>query len=252
MIIFSWRAKNKVLKGFKASLSFKISGPLVSIIVPAFNEEDYLPNCLKSIKNQTYQNIEIIVADNLSTDKTPKIAKEFGAKLVRVKQKNASVVRNEGAKSASSKILFFIDADCILENFYVEKMVKELSDKVVLSHGGICCYDSEFHNFLWTFNRWFKPHVYTSGRNGACLWKKTFWEIGGYNENLNPLEGYREDLDLGKRILKKFGLSSIKYCPSVLIGTSSRREKVFGYPFWKFPAAWKKGIRGVREGKVIY
>lgn len=61
------------------------------------------------------------------------------------------------------------------------------------------------------------------------------------------MEGYREDLDLGMRILKKFGLNSIKYCPSALIGTLDRREKVFGYPIWKFPSAWKKGVRGGKK-----
>ncbi len=229
-----------------------VEGPLVSIVIPAFNEEDYLPNCLRSIKNQTYRNIEIIVADNCSTDKTKEVAEKFGAKVVRVEGKNLPTIRNEGVKKVKGKILFFIDADSILENSYVEKMTKALSKKVLFSHGGICCYDSKLHNFLWIFNRWFKPHFYTSGRNGACIWKETFWKIGGYDKNCNPLEGHREDLDLGLRILRKFGFSSIEYCPSVLIGSSARREKIFGYPFWKFPSAWQKGIRGVRRKKIIY
>lgn len=241
-----------ILKTFFSGPPYIIKGPLISIIIPAFDEEDYLPNCLKSIRNQTYQNVEIIVADNCSTDRTREIAEKFGAKVVEVTEKNLSIVRNEGAKKAEGQILFFIDADSILENYYIEKMSKELSSKVVFSHGGICCYDSRTHNFLWIFNRWFKPHFYTSGRNGACLWKETFWKIGGYDRSYNPLNGYREDLDLGLRTMKKFGISSIKYCPSVLIGSSARREKIFGYPFWKFPSAWGDGVRGVREKKVIY
>lgn len=243
----------KITKNFSFSPKKQINGNLVSVIVPAFNEENYLPNCLKSIKNQTYRNIEIIVADNGSTDRTKKISLEFGAKVLEVKDKNLSKVRNEGAKMAKGDILFFLDADSIIENYYIEKMVKRLSEKRVFLQGGICCHDSKLHNFLWIFNRWFKPYFYTSGRNGVCIWKKIFWEIGGYDEKINPLNGEgREDLDLGLRILKKFGFFSIKYCPFVLIGSSARREKVFGYPFWKFPDAWQKGVRGVRNKRVLY
>ena len=254
LLIFSLSAREKVVKALSLGPNHVAKGTLVSLIIPAFNEEDYLSNCLKSIKNQTYRNIELIVVDNLSTDKTKEVAKDFGAEIITAKEKNLSIVRNKGVEAAKGEILLFIDADCILENRFVEKMVRKLlnSDKAAFSHGGICCYDSIIHNFLWIFNRWFKPYFYTSGRNGACLWKKTFLEIGGYNKNLNPIEGYREDLDLGIRILKRFGFSSVKYCPTVLIGSSARREKVFGYQFWRFPYAWERGIRGVRGKKIVY
>jgi len=251
--IVSFENRLKVIRSSSVLPEKQVDGNLVSVIVPAFNEENYLPNCLKSIKNQTYRNIEIIVADNGSTDRTRKISLELGAKILDVKDKNLSKVRNEGARMAKGDILFFLDADSIIENCYIEKMIKQLSEKRIFSHGGICCYDSKLHNFLWIFNRWFKPRFYTSGRNGVCIWKKNFWEIGGYDEKINPLNGEgREDLDLGLRVLRKFGFFSIKYCPYVLIGSSARREKIFGYPFWKFPDAWQKGVRGVRNKKVLY
>lgn len=250
--VVSFENRLKVIKSLSVLPKNQVNGNLVSVIIPTFNEENYLPDCLKSIKNQTYRNIEIIVADNGSTDKTKKISSESAARVLNIKDKNLSKVRNEGAKIAKGDILFFLDADSVIENCYIEKMAKQLSKKKIFSHGGICCYDSKLHNFLWIFNRWFKPHFYTSGRNGACIRKKDFWEIGGYDEKINPLNGEgREDLDLGLKVLKKFGVFSIKYCPYVLIGSSARREKIFGYPFWKFPDAWQKGVRGVRNKKVF-
>lgn len=253
IFLFSLLEQKKLIVSLSKNPPYQVEGPLVSIIIPAYNEEDYLPNCLRSIKNQTYKNIEIIVVDNNSQDKTPEIAKNFGAKVVKVEKKNLSVVRNAGAKVAKGEILFFVDADSILYFNCVEKLVKQLSGKTVFSHGGIICYDSKFHNFLWVlFNRWIKPNFYTSGRNGVCIFKKAFWEIGGYNEKLDPLKGDREDLDLGMRIIKKFGLFSVRYCPSILIGTSARREIIFGYPIWQFPAAWRKGARGVRRKNILY
>ena len=251
MLITSLKARNKILKGIRGNPFYMIKGPLVSAIIPTLDEEDYLPKCLKSLKNQTYQNIEIIVVDNFSKDRTVEIAKNFGAKIIKVSERNLSLVRNEGAKRAKGKILLFVDADCILSQNYVEKIIKELSKKVVLSHGGVCTYDSLFHGFLRVFSRWLRPYFYTSG-SGICLWQKAFWGLGGFDQNLDPFKGEREDLDLGKRILKKFGLFSIKYSPTVLIGTSARREKIFGYPIFKFPSAWTEGARGVRKGKIIY
>lgn len=247
-------AQKKVLKALTSVPTEKVQGPLVSIIIPAFNEEKYLPKLITSIKHQTYRDIEIIVVDNLSTDKTASVAREMGAVVITVAEKNLPFVRNKGAEKARGEILFFIDADSLIENSYVERLVNALSDKIKLSHGGVCCYDSQAHGAYWIFNRWFKPRIYISGRNGICLRKNDFWAVGGYSLGKNPMEGHREDLDLGLRFYHKFGYSSIKYLPSALIGSSARREKIFGYPLFDFPSAWRgkrRRIRGVRDDDVI-
>lgn len=56
--------------------------PFFSVVIPAFNEEKFLPNCLKSLKEQDFKDFEIIVVNNNSIDKTAKIAKEFGARVI--------------------------------------------------------------------------------------------------------------------------------------------------------------------------
>jgi glycosyltransferase involved in cell wall biosynthesis len=88
--------------------------PLISVIIPAFNEEKFLGNCLFSLKNQDFNDFEIIVVDNNSRDKTSKIAKKFGVKLVSEKNQGAALARNRGAKEAKGEILAFTDADTIL------------------------------------------------------------------------------------------------------------------------------------------
>ena len=85
----------------------------ISIVVPTYNEEKYLPKLLQSIKSQSVQPVEIIVADNNSTDNTTQIAKQFGAKVVQ--GGDVSTGRNSGVKHSSQDIIFAFDADVILK-----------------------------------------------------------------------------------------------------------------------------------------
>ncbi len=91
----------------------------VSIIIPAKNEEKYLPRLLESIKKQTTQPYEIIVADAGSTDRTVEVAKKYGAKVI--KGGIPQVGRNNGAKQAKTDIIVFLDADVILPDSNVLK-----------------------------------------------------------------------------------------------------------------------------------
>jgi len=87
--------------------------PLVSVIIPASNEENYIKRALKSVKDQDYSNIEIIVVVNGSKDKTAEIASIFSKVLVFPERLGASRARNEGAKIAKGEILIFLDADSV-------------------------------------------------------------------------------------------------------------------------------------------
>ena len=88
-----------------------------SIIIPAHNEEEYLPRLLDSIEvaRSNYSGgrdqIEVIVADNLSTDRTAEVAAARGARVVTVAKRRIAAARNGGARAASGELLCFIDAD---------------------------------------------------------------------------------------------------------------------------------------------
>ena len=100
----------------------------ISIIIPTKNEEKYLPRLLQSLKNQTVQPLEIIVADAKSEDLTVKIARDFGAKIV--KGGRPAVGRNSGAKIARGDIFMFIDADIVLEDEKtLENAYKEFEER---------------------------------------------------------------------------------------------------------------------------
>lgn len=123
---------------------------LVSIIIPVYNSEKYLKECLYSIKMQTYPNIEILVVDDGSSDKSKYIVESFfhdnRFKYIYQQNLGVSAARNTGLRACNGQYVMFIDADDFIEKNYVEKYLiainKENCDIVV---GG---YHSEKNNIL--------------------------------------------------------------------------------------------------------
>lgn len=103
--------------------------PKVSIVVPIYNAELYIENCLKCLRNQTYKNIEIICVDDGSTDKSAEIVKkqaERDGRITLLMQKNAGVAqaRNTGLSALTGKYVMFCDADDYFQWEAVEICVK--------------------------------------------------------------------------------------------------------------------------------
>lgn len=109
-------------------------GKLVSIIVPAYNIEKYIGRCLESILNQTYKNLEIIVIDDGSNDKTVQIIDEYAKKdkrIIAMHKKNGGVssARNLGLDIASGDYIGFVDGDDQIENDMYETLVTMLENE---------------------------------------------------------------------------------------------------------------------------
>jgi glycosyltransferase involved in cell wall biosynthesis len=105
----------------------EVKKPLVSIIIPTYNEEKTLPKTLESIKKQTYPNIEVIVIDSNSTDNTKNIAKSLGARVINYEGKLLGA-RHIGIKKARGKYILLLDADQILEKKAVENALKKMEN----------------------------------------------------------------------------------------------------------------------------
>lgn len=111
-----------------------MNNPLVSIIVPAYNVADYLPDCLDSLVHQTYSNIEIIVVNDGSTDNTMSVAvryeKEYpGIILIDQNNEGLSGARNTGIKQAKGDYICFVDSDDWVEKDMIEKAVSSLTQR---------------------------------------------------------------------------------------------------------------------------
>lgn len=107
--------------------------PKVSIVVPVYNVEKYLRQCMDSILNQTLADIEVICVDDGSTDSSPEILKEYAVKDTRVtvlRQKNAGAgaARNTGLAKARGTYLSFLDSDDFFEPTMLEKAVRRIEE----------------------------------------------------------------------------------------------------------------------------
>jgi glycosyltransferase involved in cell wall biosynthesis len=109
-----------------------MKNPLVSIIVAVFNEEKYLNRCLQSLKNQSYKDIEIIIVDDGSTDKSRNIIKQYNVKYLSISHSGPGVARNKGAQAAKGEILVFVDADMYYDKEYIKELVKPIVKKNML------------------------------------------------------------------------------------------------------------------------
>jgi glycosyltransferase involved in cell wall biosynthesis len=110
----------------------------VSVIVPVYNGKTTLAKCLDSIEKQDYPlPLEVIIIDDGSTDKSGEYAESKGFKVLRQQNQGPSLARNNGAKLATGELLVFTDADCVLDENFVTKLVKPLLNSDIVGSQGI-------------------------------------------------------------------------------------------------------------------
>lgn len=106
---------------------------LVSVVIPAYNAEKYILECIHSILNQSYVNFEIVIVDDGSVDSTATICQKIAQEDTRIKyfyQQNAGVTnaRKKGVKLASGKYISFIDADDTIQRDFLKILVDKISE----------------------------------------------------------------------------------------------------------------------------
>ena len=212
---------------------------MISIIIPAYNEEKYIEKTLKNLKNQDYENKEIIVVCNGCTDNTKKIAQKYTNKVFELKKSNLVKARNYGATKAKGKKLIFLDADTYFTN---SNTLKEIADSKAII--GTCKGSSDIKKLKFHLLWLYKNSITKLGKvNGITFCDKIiFQKINGYQEDKQPFENH----DLIEKF-KKFGKFEVI---NHKIITSSRRYEQIG--FIKLIIFWiKKLIKNDHEYPVV-
>lgn len=184
--------------------------PLVSVIIPAYNAKDFILETLESVINQTYQQLEILVIDDGSTDSTASIVQAYGhgIKLLQKMNGGPAEARNHGLKKATGQFIAFLDADDI---WLPEKIESDLDFFAKNSTTDLLCsgcirFDEKGNESLKSYAHseptqlsyellWEKNSITTS----TVVCKKTCFKEAGYFDESLQIQG-GEDYDLWLRI----------------------------------------------------
>lgn len=241
---------------------------LVSVIITSKNEGDVIGNLLGSITKQTYKNIEVILIDNNSSDKTLDIARKYHKVKVYTFGPERSAQRNFGAQKAHGKYLLFLDADMELTSNVVASCV-EVAEKGGIA--GVVIPEQSIATNFWGKIKAFERSFYNESGDpimdaARFFSKDVFFEVGGYDETITG----PEDWDLSDTIRKKgykvgrskekiyhheqtitliglfkkkfyYGLSADKYLRKQKVAVFSPKTVYFLRP--TFYKSWKKLIK---------
>lgn len=203
---------------------------LISIIIPAFNEEDYIGETLASLnraiaflREQEIISAEIIVVDNDSVDLTASVARDFGATVIMETRHNVAKVRNTGAASASGDVLVFVDADTIVPDKLLRRIVDAMAEPTCIGGAVDTNYrpaklTSKIYLQFWRIIG--KMTGMAQGATQFCR-KDVFFELNGYDETLFM----GEDVDYYWR-LKRFARrrnGSVSFIEDMQVVPSPRR-----------------------------
>lgn len=206
---------------FTTLKSSQVSSPLVSVVITTKNEEKNIRTCLQSIQLQTWPNIETIVVDNNSWDKTKIIAQEYTSKVYD-KGPERSAQRNYGIIEKSvGKYAIYLDADMILSPITIEACVS-----YIRSSNAIALYIPEIvlgKTYLSCIRRFERSFYDGTPIDGARFFERSsFIRIGGFDENLF-IKGSGEDWDIDK-MLKQHG--NIDLLPRYIDSSSNKLWKI--------------------------
>jgi glycosyltransferase involved in cell wall biosynthesis len=187
-------------------------GELASIVLPVFNDEETIIECLQSLCKQTYENYEIIVVDDGSTDSTPSLLKNFssynrGIRIITTNHVGTSEAKNIGLQSSDGVVIFFAEGDAIYDSNYLDEAIKclDLDDNT----GGVCVLGEPWivkDTFVTRSMYAEKMIIHEIIREGRLepyySWvfpRRVLEEVGAFDPRLSQAE----DRDLFARVRKK-------------------------------------------------
>ncbi len=170
--------------------------PLVSAVIPTKNPEETLETCLKSLKKQTYPNIEVVVVDSHSGDRTKEIAEKFGANFIESKVSRAQA-RNLGVKESVGELILCLDSDMEL----TPRVIVECVNKIKEDYDLLIIPEVSVGVGFWAKCKALEKSCYIGDEliEASRFFKREAFEaVNGYDPELE----FGEDWDLNQRISK--------------------------------------------------
>ena len=198
--------------------------PMISVIIPAHNEEAYIRQTLNAVNRQNYRPFEIIVVANGCTDRTAGVAERHCHNLIIVPEKGLSRARNLGADAARGEVLLFLDADTALE----WDALANLAHRFTREHAAGTLKgkpDSDrlaYHLIYLLKNLQHRWSLHPGSSGVIFCWKDDFQAMGGFDEAMEVMEN--SDL-----IRKLTTLGKYLYIPESAVVTSMRRYEKYGF-----------------------
>lgn len=197
----------------------------ISVIVPCFNSEQYIGECIESLLSQTYPrgNYEIIIVDNNSTDSSPEIVKKYSeVKLLTEERKGSYAARNRGLKEAGGRIIAFTDSDCAPETDWLEciSKVMESSNSGIVVGRNRPDQESFLLSLLESYENEKNKYVFSSGikelyygqTNNMAVRKELSDEIGPFVERDRG-----SDSIFVSQCVEKYSCDVVRYCDDMRV-----------------------------------
>lgn len=192
--------------------------PMISLIIPAHNEEAYLRRTLDSLNQQDYPCFEIIVIANGCTDGTAAVARERSHRLFVTEQKGLSRARNLGARLARGELLVFLDADTELAPGALAVIAREFTrENAAGTLRGAPDHKRLIYSLIYILKNFMHRWALHEGSSGVILgWKEDFDRTAGFDEALQVCE-------ISDLIQKLRGMGTYKFIDGTTATTSMRR-----------------------------
>jgi glycosyltransferase involved in cell wall biosynthesis len=214
---------------------------MISVIIPAHNEENYLGATLDALRRQDHGWFEVIVVANGCSDGTARVARERCHRLIVLSQKGLGLARNLGARMACGELLMFLDADTILQPGALRCIAQTFTGSDAAGTlKGLPNPPLPAYQFIYALKNLVHGSGIHAGTSGVILcWRKHFFEVGGFDERLEVCE----NSELIKR-LQPFG--RYRYFSDITATTSMRRyeKRGVGRVAWLWFKVWLESLLG--------
>lgn len=183
--------------------------PLISIVVPFYNSQSSIEDCLNAVFKSSFKNFEVIAVSDGSKDTSLAITKKFPCKIISLrKNRGSGFARNKGAKIAKGKIIVFLDSDVIIRNNHLKLISKIFKKKKYNMAQGVYLHEPNYKKISTQYLQSYQCYYIFSKKlkfinnlvsNFFVIEKKIFLSVKGFDPNF--VGSNAEDADLGYRLI---------------------------------------------------